>query len=439
MSVADPPARPPGIPPEEVRRPFHQLYLLSVPDELRDVVEEFVPEQPVMETVATDMEAAPVWPLYKLHSVASSLVRKPTLADEGALQLANAMAGPVGDRGKVEKGLHDFADRMKQESDQAGGITLTPDLWRQFLIDVKLLASQEPGAEFGLPVASQEEVIGKPGCNDQETIPDEDGASVIISRFWTTYTLDQIKYFVPPMHWVECGAPFWSSVVEVARNSALTGNPADFDGTYIETVVLPVTELRVRLDVQYREFPNLVRLDYDLSPDDEDHQVTRDTGFLSVTTDTYGDQGQLTLVEGNKTIKFADDRLNRLPDLACDGGWVYMMIDMALNGAGVTSPLAPEPPAPTVVHAKPPESSFAPITAKIETEIDAWIDQATASIARHGAAAKDLTRKIMAPQHDPRWVDDVVGMARGVVGMTGATIGAWRRIIRELSELGGPR
>jgi hypothetical protein len=419
-----------GPTPEEVRRPFHDLYLLSLPDELREEVVTALPGGvPVMEGVAEEMHDAPVQPVYKLHAVASALVRKPGLlaGPTDASFLATAIMTGQDDRGRVEDGLKDFALQQQAEAEHADAGRLTPARWQQFLeaIGRQEEEMQEPGEML---------LISKPGCNDGETVGTDDGdAAIIISRFWTTHNLRAMSYFVEPKNWKECGAPFWSDVRPVGRPTHPTSNPLDYDATFDEIVNLPLDiTLRVRLDVKYRVQATLVRLDYDLSPVDPYGQVTFDSGFLAVTTDTFGDHGEETLVEGAKAIRFTDPLLNRLPDLACDGGWVYMMINMALNGTGV------DPLGPPQVSEEAAPAGFAPITATLEEEIDAWIKLASNSLANHGASAKSVTRRVLAPQHDPRWINDLVGMADGAVAMTGATLGAWRRILRRLGNLEGP-
>ncbi len=422
--------------PEEVRRPFHNLYLLSLPAVL---LAQF-PDVDHLDLVqmSSNMRDAPVQRVYKLHAVASALVRKPALAEgrPDASLLASAIMTDDTDRDVVEQGLIAFANQQQQEADQQDAGRLTPERWHQFLRSIGLDAEEEEEEE------EEEEpeqalgatrLISMPGCNDGETVGTDDGdAAVIISRFWTTYEFDAMAKFVEPTKWKEYGAPFWSDVLQVGERTMPTSNPLDYDATFDEIVNLPLTTLRVRLDVKYRVQGNLVRLDYDLSPVDPYGQVTFDSGFLAVTTDTYGDHGERTLVEGAKAIRFTDPRLNRLPDLACDGGWVYMMINMALNGAGVTSTLQP-----SAAVAQPDPPGFGPITAMIEEEIDAWIKLASKTLANHGATAKSVTRRVLAPQHDPRWINDLVGMADGAVAMTGATLGAWRRILRRLGNLEG--
>jgi hypothetical protein len=423
---------PPAPTPEEVRQPFHDLYLLSLPDDLllEIVGARLVDNMPDMAGVAGDMASAPVERVYKLHAVASALTRKPELAEQAddRSSLATAMMTGTDDRPTMEQGLATFASRRQQEAEQSGAGRLTPALWREFLGLLKLADDDEPGPQQARP-----RLVDKPGCNDGETVDTADGeAAVIISRFWTTYDLDAMAHFIEPRYWKECGAPFWSDVRLVDKRPAPTSNPGDYDATYDETVNLPLTTtIRVRLDVKYRVHDRLIRLDYDLSPVDPYDQVTLDSGFLAVTTVTYGDHGEPTLVECAKAIRFTDPLLNRLPDLACDGGWVYMMINMALNGTGVTETLRPS----SSVQLAPP--GFGPIVATIDAEIDDWIKQARDSLTKHGVSAKNVTHRVLAPQHDPRWINDFVGMTHGAIAMTGATLGAWRRILRQLGSLGG--
>jgi hypothetical protein len=281
-------------------------------------------------------------------------------------------------------------------------------------------------------------LTSKPGCNDGERVPTEFGeASVIISRFWTTHPIAAMARFIEPTRWVECGRPFWREVREVAgtRSTFAHGDVKGYRARFVEVVDLPGTTVTVRLDVIYQERPHLYRLDFDLASDDPRTEVTVDRGFLSVTDTTLGDDDEGTLVEAAKAIRFTKPLLNKMPDLACDGGWVYMMINMALNGAGVTVPPGALSQGTTAAPS-PGSPQLGPIVAVIEREIENWTKQASDSLADHSASAKDAVRKIVAPRHDPRWINDVIGMSDGAIKTTGVTVGAWRRILRELEKMG---
>jgi hypothetical protein len=288
-------------------------------------------------------------------------------------------------------------------------------------------------------------LVSKPGCNDEERLATARGdASIITSRFWTAHSLADMQKFVNPSNWVRYGRPFWTKMEKIGeRDLITTADRTSYKARFDEEVKLPLFTLNALLDVFYQEREDLVRVDYRLAPDDKYGKVAVDQGFLAVTSTTLGSEGEVTLVEGAKVIRFTNPLLNRLPDLACDGGWVYLMINMALNGAGDTTGhgVAPEGPGVALEHPVEPgpddEVDLEAVLAGIEGEVESWVDQMTASVFSHGEAAKVTARRVIAPQHDPRWMNDLVEMASRAITSVGATYAAWRRILGEVGKMGG--
>jgi hypothetical protein len=425
---------------ELFRRAVHGLYLMSLEDTFLDLLRGqdrlgdailSVPE------AAAALARAPVHRLLKLHAVASALSRKPALLLDGTENreaLAVAVADDEHSVGDMTAGLERFAQRV---GDQPG--PLSPARWDQFLEDIS-----DNRTELA--------VVNKPGCNDDEAVPMLDGsARTIKSRFWTDLSVADLAKFVDPKRWAVCGKPFWRQMDPVAgtevpfRRAAVEGYTAVFK----ERVNLPVGEVTVYLHVEYGlethsgELPTHVYANYQLAIPATTYPigaVTFDSGWLCATANTLGPGGEGTLVEGLKAIRFADPALNEFPDLACDGGWVYLMINMALQCSGVpTGGVAPSEFAPTEVA--PPGGVVGAVTAigGIEDVINDWIRTASESVQSHGEDAKSAIGKVLGERYDPHWVNDALNMGQGAVTTTKATLNAWRRILEELADLGGER
>lgn len=417
---------------EPFRRAVHGLYLASLPDPvLEELAErELLGDATVdVQQAAHDVAIAPVDRLLKLHATASALNRKPALV-EHRQSLAEVIAVDDPDRGPTF-----MADRLlafaEEAAAQGGG--LSPGRWDRFLTVIA-----EP--------RSNRAAVNKPGCNDDETVPTPAGnAATIKSRFWTDRPVDQLARFIDPQQWAICGTPFWRQMAVVSgtearfSRSGVEGYAADFE----EIVNLPVIgEVTVYLRVEYGleakvgQPPSHVYANYELAAGYPTRDVTFDSGWLCATANTLGPEGEATLVEGLKAIRFADDFLNQFPDLACDGGWVYLMINMALQCSGVPTDgvtAASEVQAPVGAY------SVAGATDGIEEAIDDWVRYAGESLQSHGQYAKSAISRVLGPRLDPRWVNDLLDMGPGAVGTTKATLAAWRRILTELAEPGGKR
>jgi hypothetical protein len=366
-------------------------------------------------------------PLFKLHAVASGIERQIGLANDGVLEaMANVVVSALGivDRGGVVEGLRQFAGAAGRSP---GGLTRAR--WNDF----RQAITSNADYTFDNPV-----YVAKPGCNDDEVARTAAGdARVISSRFWTNKPLPMLADFIRPENWPVYGSFLWEEMKPVAGLRQLS--PAgSYQGVFNEVVRLPMGVVTVFLDVQYLTNPTFARTTYRLATGYPNAQVTVDAGYLLATTDTVGPPDlptPVTLVEGHKAIRFRDNVLNDLPELACDCGWVDYMINMALDQPNVPLALA------STLAASDGGSGgiggYEAVAANVGGVIDDWVDMATASIRGHGDAAKTVVGRVVSPSPDPRWINDVVGMGDGVVTSAGETIKAWRSILRELESMGG--
>lgn len=421
---------------ESFRRAVHGLYLASLPDRLFD---ELVSQDRRGDAIvdvpaaAEALAAAPVDRLLKLHAVASALNRKPTLrAYRDALAFA---IEPEDDTERDRDFLANGLDAFAREAEVQGG-GLSPDRW-----DLFLTAISEPRDDRA--------VVNKPGCNDDEVVPTPAGnAATIKSRFWTDLSVEELKDFVDPKRWSICGTPFWRrmAVVTGTETGFRRGAVEGYAGVFEEIVSLPgIGDVRVYLRVEYGlerkngQPPTHVYANYELATGYPKPDVVFDSGWLCATANTVGPQGEATLVEGLKAIRFREHDLNRFPDLACDGGWVYLMINMALQCSGI--PTGEFPTAASEVA--PPEAVLGADAAGaidgIEQAIDDWVGYAGRSVQSHGENAKAAIGRLLAPRYDPRWVNEVLDMGPGAVGTTKVTLNTWKRILAELAKLGGQR
>lgn len=419
---------------ESFRRAVHGLYIASLPNSLREkLVEQGLLGDALVDVpqAAAVLAAAPIDRLLKLHAVASALNRRPDLA-ENRQELAEAIAARDPDRDPfMADRLRDFAD---EAAAQGGG--LTPDRWDRFL------------RVMGEP-RSNRAVVNKPGCNDDEKVPTPVGnATTIKSRFWTDLSVAELVDFVEPRRWAICGTPFWRQMAAVSGTEARfsRGSVAGYTAVFEEIVNLPVLgEVTVYLQVEYGvealggQAPTHVYANYELAMPATAYpirDVTFDSGWLCATANTVGPDGEGTLVEGLKAIRFADPELNQFPDLACDGGWVYFMINMALQCSGVPlNGIA----APSAVPSPSGVGVSAGALDGIGQAIDDWVRYAGESVQSHGQNVKTAIGRALAPRYDPRWINDLLNMGPGAVGTTKATLNAWRRILEELAKLGGQR
>jgi hypothetical protein len=407
----------------------------------------------------------------KLHAVASTLNRRPRLAASNAVATELATAILTKDRrtgddvGQVAGTLQSFADEAR-----GARIELTPERWRRF-VDVVVNpdpdrvgvfegqasaegqeeASPAPGAATRrAPLnlrATRTWLPFKPGCNDGLVTATAEGpATTIKSRFWIDAPFEEASEFVLPENWVTCGWPYWRKMepVEEVMSPTTKDGVTKRAAVYEEIVDLPALGLvQVYLLLHVTTKDGSIVVDYALAKPSaarpsEPGVVTFDTGWLLAAKESIPDEqgGPGTYVEGVKSIRFRDDFWNQFPDLACDGGWVYLMIGMSLGGSGLP---AVDPLSIPVTNA--PDSSRAARRPRdgIGAVVDEWVADASRSLTSHGESLKSAYRRALARPHDPRWVNDLLGIGTGATSMMKSTMTAWRQGLAELAKMAGER
>lgn len=451
---------------EEFRRAVHDLYEASLPDELvagAGVSRRVGGPVGVADAARSLGAQREVDRLFKLHAVASALTRNPDLAEgpEARSGLADALVpgGPGEDGGdesgeggdgrtgeRLAAGLRRFAARVR---DRPGG--LTPSRWREF---VDLVEEPESADR---PVS----LVGKPGCNDEELVPTPSGhARTIRSRFWTHLPLSDASEFIDPMCWTIYGRPFWKRMAMVqGTHEPFTTTVSDgYTAVFEEIVDLPfMGEVRVFLWVRYERSGDHVSVDYQVAgPPYPNDQVTFDSGWVYATSPTVGPNGEATYVDGLKSIRFRDPAYNAVPDLACDGGWVHFMINMALAGRGLpggartVGPATVPPPAgvsplrggPAGGGPQRPGPGPAPpdeVVRNVGALVGGWAGATAGTLQDQARTATTAVGRVLSPRPDPRWVNDLLGMGQVAIDATEATVATWRRVLVELARMGEER
>lgn len=429
---------------ERFRTAVQNLYLLSLTDDQRDRLgaRGLLPDIPSMGDIGLELDALTgVDRLFKLHAVASTLNRRPQLRFNRESLDGLATAIRSGDRDRNERMpdlLEDFAELAEREP-----TGLTPRRWALFLQTIEEPDRLTPSPETANPGpadAAFQHLINKPGCNDEEIVPTPTGSATSIrSRFWTDLTLEDVSRFIDPGEWPICGRPFWKEMAVVTGTKSEFTRPRSegYTAVFLEVVELPaIGNVTAYLRVSFERSEDHVSLDYRLARKSYPNtQVSFDSGWICATSVTTGPNAEQRYVESLKVIRFVDPLFNELPDLACDGGWVHFMINMALNCDGLPrGPLTLREEVENPALQTPSEA-----VSGVGKAVDDWVAIATKSVRDHGKSTKSAIDRAVAPRHDPRWVNDLVSMGRGAVTTTQVTLNTWRRILGELAKKEGER
>ena len=372
---------------------------------------------------------------FRLHTLARAINRAPELVPE----IAPAIGLVVGEDGATPAPAEQEALNDRLAAFAAGrrdGEGLTHARWVEF-VDALGGPAAVQATEASDDVVP---LVDLPACNDEEVIDTPHGrAASVRSAFRTSRALSEVKQFVDPQEWARCGRPYWTEMsLRGDRSHFSRGTSSGWVAVFREEVDVPIVgPVAVNLRVRYREAENYAVADYRLAADPEPgDEVTFDSGWLYAVTDG---EGGGTHVEGLKAIRFAEPIYNRLPDLACDGGWLHFMIGMAL-GCGDRPPMAgrlPDAGVMGVGEAGTGPASQDDVVTALGAIADEWVGAASRSMLAHRASMTSAMERALAPTPDPRWVNDLVGMGSGVISTAEATLEAWRRSMAELRKLGG--
>jgi hypothetical protein len=456
---------------EAYLRAAHDLYRHSLPPDLVALLPADAATatgQSAADAAGTLADLSEIDPALRLHTLARAVNRAPDLVPAVAPVIGRVVqdrAGGTDDPatppdagggdGLVDGGQDALAARLRSFAGRRHGDEgLTPARWSEFLDALggaeavadavaATVAAEAPGgprapeaAAGATPVA----LVDLPGCNDEETVDTaRGGAAAVRSAFRTGRPLDDVRTFVDPRRWKECGRPYWTEMAMLGgpESRFARGTSSGWVAVFREQVDVPIVgPVAVNLRVRYREGRRFAVADYRLAgepaPGDK---VTFDSGWLYAADD--GDGG--THVEGLKAIRFAEPIYNRLPDLACDGGWAHFMVAMAL-GCGDPSTTGRLDGGHGLGDVGVGPATGAPadeVIAALGAIGDEWAGAVGRSLASHRASLTSAMARALAPTPDPRWVNDLVGMGEGAVSTAEATIDAWRRSLAELRRLGG--
>jgi hypothetical protein len=169
----------------------------------------------------------------------------------------------------------------------------------------------------------------------------------IVAQFWSDLPPSAFTRFVDPQHWPEISA-FWTGMKKLSTPVLKTDPPTGYDCKLEETVVLLGTEIKVPLQVAYRERPDRVWVRFNL---DRKHYtaavpVDVDTGTVSAES-TPGGPAR-TLVQSTKYVHWTTDHPD-FSNLSCDFGYADLMAEMAqaslddpkLAAVAATTPAVP--------------------------------------------------------------------------------------------------
>lgn len=289
------------------------------------------------------------------------------------------------------------------------GAELTREDWNEFhrtvLRPVPVLAE-----------LAQDEAI-KPGCNDAPFDAGPD-TPTIVSRFWTSRSFADLSTFVDPRNWERLGSPYWKQMKAVEGPRFTTDG---YTAVFREVVLLPTGPITVYLDVTFRNDDHSALTTF-CESFGRNSQVSLDRGHVFATDRTVSPDGtRATLVYSTKSIVFTDDVLNGLTGLACDNGWVDMMIRMAL----------PPERGPNVAHdGGHAQGSSTP------TQLDLWAQSARDLVDRYVATARTGIGALRVGRWDADLLDELLSVGDHTTATVKQAARAWREIVGSLADAG---
>ena len=179
--------------------------------------------------------------------------------------------------------------------------------------------------------------------------------------------------------------------------------------------------------MSYREDEHYALTTYREVPGRND-AVDLDRGHVFATDRTVAPPNSRTLVYSTKAIIFTDDALNGFTDLACDNGWVELMINMALPQGRRTEVQPAAGGQPEAAGAEPPRTEVEEWAASVHHLIDRCVDRIGTSVnaVRDGRFDLDL-------------LDEILTAGDDVTATVTKGARAFREIVGRLADPGGRR
>jgi hypothetical protein len=291
---------------------------------------------------------------------------------------------------------------------------LTLDRWQSFFgryvaPRAKLRDDQAPFDAF------------KPGCNDQPSDPGEDSPT-IVSRFWSDRSLPELFEFVDPRNWARLGSLYWRRMEPI---TPLTATPNGFHGTFLEIVALPMRDITAYLDITFWQDEHTACCTF-REAQGMNSDVLFDRGYVVATDRTVPPVAPplppVAMVQSNKSIVFRDPVLNQLTDLACDNGWVDLMMRMAVP------PHRDDPKLAGPSGADP---------AAADSEVAQWQLQAKQVIDRSVVRATEAAKAVRDGRWDDQLVDSLIAGGTDLTSLAGQAVRAYREVVGNLAARRG--
>ena len=294
---------------------------------------------------------------------------------------------------------------------------LSPAAWSDFYH--KVLRPPDD-ADLRLPAAESDEY--KPGCNDAPA-DDAPGERTIVSSFWSYASVNELKAFVDPRNWGELGSAYWQEMTMLEGPEETSDG---YTGVFREVVALPTGPVTVHLAVGYHEDDYGATTTFRETGNITD-DVVLDRGYVMVTSRARSPAKPQTFVYATKTIVFREPALNEITDLACDNGWVDLMITMALPPD--RRPRARRRrPRRRAAGAKTPDVS----PADDETDLDRWAGSVHDLVDRCVETARIGVEGLRTGRFDDSLPDSLLSISDRMVVAVKQGARAWREIIGDL-------
>jgi hypothetical protein len=200
-------------------------------------------------------------------------------------------------------------------------------------------------------------------------------------------------------------------------------------------VYLPTGTVTAYLDIEYtaRDDFAAVRYQETRSPQFPPNRfVTYDRGWVVATDKTQSPQGPQTLVHATKSIEFADPELNTFPGLACDNGWLDLMIQMA-HATRRQPPTKERGQRPAQPVDRPSSSGARPDV------IAEWAESAQVLIERNVETFRAALAALADRRTDLDVADDFLALGDAYVDFAGDTARVWRELLHRLAQGGRER
>lgn len=352
----------------------------------------------------------------KHRAVIDGLLRQPGTG-EAATSLRESAARALLAPGPPDPDRQAEVLRHLDEVLAHGGESLTHEHWE------KWVAATEDVLDL-----SVHEKTYRTECNDSDVVTKytPDGHPVpsrrIVAEFWSDLPPSAFTKFVDPRNWPDISA-FWTHMVALSEVRPKKDPPTGYDCELEETVVILGTEVKVPLQVAYRQRPDRVWVRFNLDRDHYDASsvpVDVDTGTVSAESMPGGPAP--TLVQSTKYVHWTLGHPD-FSSLSCDFGYADLMAEMA--DASLDDPelaaVAPTAPAEHVGDA---------VTRFVTDVTREWKD------GMDGCAPplRNLIGRFTGTSWNAGWINDLLDISKVQVDRSGNVASHVRRLADSLRD-----